>query len=149
VGRLVLWSAQPGMVDARGAVLASNRFAHLAVANPKTAPYGAAAVAVLKALGLADTLAPKLVTAESIAQAFQFVSTGNAELGFVALSQLRQPGKPVVGSYWLVPEQLHADIRQDAVLLKAGENKPAAKALLAYLKTAAARDVIRGFGYGP
>lgn len=149
LGRLVLWSAQPGFVDAQGAVLASGRFTHLAIANPKIAPYGAAGLAVLKARGLTDAVTPRLVTAESIAQAFQFVSTGNAELGFVALSQVAVPGKPATGSYWLVPPDLYGEIRQDAVLLKAGEKNPAAAALLAYLKSAAAKDVIRSFGYGP
>jgi molybdate transport system substrate-binding protein len=147
IGTLVLWSAQPGLVDDQGTVLATGRFSHLAVANPKTSPYGAAALEVLKARGLAGPLKPKLVTAESVAQAFQFVSTGNAELGFVALSQVLVPGRPVTGSYWRVPPTLHGEIRQDAVLLKAGEHNPAAQALLAYLKSAAARDVIQAFGY--
>jgi molybdate transport system substrate-binding protein len=97
---------------------------------------------------LTDAVTPRLVTAESIAQAYQFVSTGNAALGFVALSQVAVPGKPVVGSYWLVPPNLYGEIRQDAVLLKAGEKNAAAAALLAYLKGAAARDVIKSFGYG-
>lgn len=149
IGKLVLWSAQPGFVDEQGAVLANGRFAHLAIANPKVAPYGAAALDVLRARGLADALAPRLVTAESIAQAYQFVSTGNAELGFVALSQVAVPGKPVTGSYWLVPPALYGEIRQDAVLLRAGEKNPAATALLAHLKSAAARDTIRAWGYGP
>jgi molybdate transport system substrate-binding protein len=148
-GRLVLWSAKPGWVDAQGAVLASGRFAHLAIANPKVAPYGRAAMEVLRARGLADTLAPKLVTGESVAQAFQFVATGNAELGFVALSQVQVPGKASTGSAWVVPAAMHAPILQDAVLLKAGEHNPAASALLAYLKTAAARELMRSFGYGP
>ncbi len=148
VGRLALWSAQPGYVDDRGAVLARGRFAHLAIANPKIAPYGAAAIQTLQALGLADALAPRLVTAESVAQAFQFVATGNAELGFVALSQVAVPGRPAAGSFWLVPSHLYQPIRQDAVLLKQGESNPAAAALLAYLKTAAAQEVIRSFGYG-
>ncbi|MCE4537940.1 molybdate ABC transporter substrate-binding protein [Pelomonas sp. P7] len=148
VGKLVLWSAQPGLVDDQGAVLAAGRFAHLAIANPKVAPYGAAGMEVLKARGLGEAVAPKLVTAESIAQAYQFVSTGNAELGFVALSQVAVPGKPTVGSYWLVPSNLYGEIRQDAVLLRAGANKPAAAALLAYLKGAKARDIIKSFGYG-
>jgi molybdate transport system substrate-binding protein len=149
IGTLVLWSAQPGFVDERGEVLASGRFTHLAIANPKTAPYGAAALEALKALGLADRVAPRLVVAESIAQAFQFVATGNAELGFVALSQVAVPGKPATGSFWKVPANLHGEIRQDAVLLKHGERNPAAAALLDYLKTSAAREVIRAFGYGP
>lgn len=149
IGRLALWSAQPGYVDAEGAVLASGGYTHLAIANPKIAPYGRAGVEVLKARGLTDTVAPKLVTAESIAQAYQFVATGNAELGFVALSQVAVPGKPVTGSYWLVPPSLYGEIRQDAVLLKAGEKNPAATALLAYLKTPAAKAVIQSYGYGP
>lgn len=148
IGRLVLWSAQPGYVDDRGVVLAAGKFAHLAIANPKLAPYGAAALQVLKARGLSDALAPRLVTAESIAQAYQFVATGNAELGFVALSQVALPGKPVIGSYWLVPPSLYGEIRQDAVLLKAGEKNPAAAALLAYLKGEPARRVIQRYGYG-
>ena len=148
IGKLVLWSAQPGFVDDQGAVLAAGKFQHLAIANPKIAPYGAAGLEVLKARGLTDAVTPKLVTAESIAQAYQFVSTGNAELGFLALSQVAIPGKPVSGSYWLVPPTLYGEIRQDAVLLKTGEKNPAATALLAYLKTAAARDLIKSFGYG-
>ncbi|HEY1392921.1 MAG TPA: molybdate ABC transporter substrate-binding protein [Methylibium sp.] len=148
IGKLVLWSAKPGFVDAEGKVLAGNGFAHLAIANPKIAPYGAAALEVLKARGLLDTATPRLVTAESIAQAYQFVSTGNAELGFVALSQVAVPGKPVLGSYWLVPSTLYRQIRQDAVLLKTAENSAAARALLSYLKSAPARAVIESYGYG-
>jgi molybdate transport system substrate-binding protein len=146
-GRLVLWSAQPGLVDGQGAVLGTNRFAHLAMANPKLAPYGRAAMEVLRARDLAQSLAPRLVMGESIAQAYQFVFTGNAELGFVALAQVALPGKPAGGSSWLVPASLHSPIRQDAVLLKAGEHNPAATALLAYLKGDAARAVIRAHGY--
>jgi molybdate transport system substrate-binding protein len=149
VGRLVLWSPRPGLVDDQGAVLGKGGFAHLAIANPKTAPYGAAAMQVLQALGLAEVLVPRLVTGESIAQAYQFVVTGNAELGFVALSQVAVPGRPMQGSIWRVPATLHDEIRQDAVLLKAGAQNPAALALLAYLKGDAARATIRAFGYGP
>jgi molybdate transport system substrate-binding protein len=159
IGKLLLWSPQPGLVDDQGAVLASDRFAHLAIANPKLAPYGAAAMEVLRARGLAEKLAPRIVTGESIAQTFQFVSTGNAELGFVALSQVYAAptqgdrgalggGKPAGGSRWLVPQSLYNEIRQDAVLLKAGESDAAAKALLAYLKSPPAQDIIRSFGYG-
>ena len=149
IGKLVLWSAQPGYVDDQGAVLATGTYAHLAIANPKLAPYGQAGAEVLKARGLVDAIAPKLVTAESIAQAYQFVATGNAELGFVALSQVAVPGKPLTGSYWLVPPSLYGEIRQDAVLLKTGEKNPAAAALLAYLKSPAAKAVIQSYGYGP
>ena len=148
IGKLVLWSAQPGYVDDQGAVLAAGKFAHLAVANPKLAPYGQAGMEVLKARGLADAMTPKLVTAESIAQAYQFVATGNAELGFVALSQVATPGKPVTGSYWLVPASLYGEILQDAVLLNTGAKNPAAAALLAYLKSAPAKAVIQAYGYG-
>lgn len=147
IGQLVLWSAQPGLVDAQGAVLASGRFGKLAIANPKLAPYGAAAMEVLKARGLADSLGPKLVQAESIAQAYQFAFTGNAELAFVALSQVVVPGKPAAGSLWRVPPQLHAELRQDAVLLKPGENNPAARALLEHLKSPAVRSLIQSYGY--
>jgi molybdate transport system substrate-binding protein len=148
-GRLVLWSAQPGLVDEQGAVLGSDRFRRVAIANPKLAPYGRAAMEVLHSRGLAQALAPRLVTGESIAQAYQFVFTGNAELGFVALSQVALPGKPASGSSWVVPVSLHSPIRQDAVLLKAGENNPAATALLAWLRSDAARSVIQSYGYGP
>ncbi|HPG79571.1 molybdate ABC transporter substrate-binding protein [Piscinibacter sp.] len=148
IGKLVLWSAQPGFVDDQGAVLASDKVKHVAIANPKVAPYGAAAMEVIKARGLSDAVTPKLVTAESIAQAYQFVATGNAELGFVALSQVAVPGRPTPGSYWAVPANLYGEIRQDAVLLKAGADNPAAKALLDYLKSDAAKKLIREFGYG-
>ncbi len=147
VGTLVLWSAEPGVVDSQGQVLGSDKLRHVAIANPKTAPYGAAAMQVMQARGLAAALAPKLVTAESIARAYQFVATGNAEIGFVALSQVAVPGKPMTGSYWLVPRELYGEIRQDAVLLKAGEANPAARALLDFLKGDTARQIIQAFGY--
>lgn len=148
IGRLVLWSAQPGFVDDQGAVLGSGKVKHVAIANPKVAPYGAAAMEVIKVRGLSDAVTPKLVTAESIAQAYQFAATGNAELGFVALSQVALPGKPATGSYWIVPSNLYGEIRQDAVLLKVGADNPAAKALLDYLKSEPAKKLIREFGYG-
>ena len=147
VGRLVLWSARPGFVDGAGAVLRTGRFEHLAIANPQTAPYGAAAVQTLRALGLHDALAPRLVQGENIAQAHQFVASGNAELGFVALSQVFRDGVFTAGSAWRVPASLHAPIRQDAVLLAAGRDRPAALALLRYLQGDAARDIVRSYGY--
>lgn len=147
IGQLVLWSAQPGLVDDQGAVLASDKFAKLAIANPKVAPFGAAGIEVLKVKGLLEALTPKLVTGDSIAQAYQFVSTGNAEIGFVALSQVAVPGKPMTGSMWKVPQSLYGQIRQDAVLLKAGQDNPGAKALLDYLKSAPAKAVIASYGY--
>jgi molybdate transport system substrate-binding protein len=148
VGKLALWSLQPGLVDDQGAVLAGGKFAHLAIASPKLAPYGTAALEVLSARGLEQSLAPKLVRGESVAQTYQFVATGNAELGFVALSQLLTPGTAAVGSFWLVPPALYTPIRQDAVLLQPGRASVAARALLAWLKTEPARSVMEIYGYG-
>jgi molybdate transport system substrate-binding protein len=147
VGALVLWSSQPGLVDDQGAVLATGRFRHMALANPKLAPYGAAAEQVLRARGLAQALAPRLVTAESVGQAYQFISTGNAELGFVSLAQVMVPGRPIPGSHWRVPPALHAPLQHDAVLLNPGAQNPAAHALLAYLRSAPAQAVMVAHGY--
>jgi len=147
VGRLVLWSAKANYVDATGAVLKTGDFTHLAIANPKTAPYGAAAVAVIDKLGLTARLQPRLVQGENIAQAFQFASTGNAELGFVAQAQVWRDGKFTAGSGWIVPATLHAPIRQDAALLTRGAKNPAAQALLDYLRTDKAKALIRAYGY--
>jgi molybdate transport system substrate-binding protein len=146
-GVLVLWSPKPGYVDAAGAVLRKGAFRHLAIANPKVAPYGVAAVEALDSLGLLDATRPKLVQGETVAQAFQFVASGNAELGFVALSQVAAPDAPVAGSYWTVPARLHTPIQQDAILLQRGARSPAAVALLDYLKASKARDIIRSYGY--
>jgi molybdate transport system substrate-binding protein len=147
VGALVLWSTQPGLVDAQGAVLTTGRFRHLALANPKLAPYGAAAEQVLQARGLAQALAPRWVVAESVAQAYQFISTGNAELGFVALAQVMAPGRPIPGSHWRVPPALHAPLLHDAALLNPGAQNPAARALLAYLRSAPAQAIMLAHGY--
>jgi molybdate transport system substrate-binding protein len=147
VGRLVLWSAKAGYVDAGGAVLKTGDFKHLSIANPKTAPYGAAAVAVIDKLGLTTQLQPRIVQGENIAQAWQFASTGNAELGFVAQSQVWRDGKFTTGSGWIVPASMHAPIRQDAALLTKGAKNPAAQALLQYLRTDKAKALIRSFGY--
>ena len=147
IGQLVLWSADSSVVDAQGAVLNAPLNGKLALADPKLAPYGAAALQVLQQRGLADKLRPHFVLGENIAQTFQFVKTGNASMGFVALSQVMQDGKVTSGSAWLVPAALHEPIRQDAVLLQQGANNPAAKALLQYLRTDAARAVIRAYGY--
>jgi molybdate transport system substrate-binding protein len=147
IGTLVLWSAQPGGVDAKAEVLKKNQFNKLALANPKLAPYGRAAVEVLTGMGLLETLTPKFVLGENIAQTWQFVSTGNAELGFVALSQVMKDGKISSGSAWIVPGKLHSPIRQDAVILNAGRGNPAADALLKYLKGDKARAIIKAYGY--
>lgn len=148
LGTLVLWSAQPGLVDAQGAVLGGGQFKHLALANPKLAPYGAAAVQVLQKLGVEQAVQPRLLQGESVAQVFQWVASGNAELGFVALSQVLADGKSGSGSLWRVPAGLHAPIRQDAALLTPGKDNAAAIALLQYLRGDKARAVIEAFGYG-
>ena len=146
-GRLVLWSADAQRVDAQGEVLKKGGFKHLAIAAPALAPYGAAAIQTLTQLGLLNALTPRLVQGESIGQTYSFVATGNAELGFVALSQVTENGKLRQGSGWIVPTPLHAPLHQDAVLLTKGKDNPAATALLAFLKTDRARTVIRSFGY--
>jgi molybdate transport system substrate-binding protein len=147
VGRLVLWSAKDGYVDAAGNVLKTGDFRHLSIANPKTAPYGAAAVSTLERLGLRDRLQPRIVQGENIAQAWQFASTGNAELGFVAQSQVWRDGRFTSGSGWIVPASMHEPIRQDAALLNKGSANPAARALLQYLRSDKAKALIRSFGY--
>lgn len=147
IGKLVLWSARDGYVDPHGDVLRNENFAHLAIGNPKTAPYGAAAVETLKKLNQYERLQPRLVQGENISQTQQFVSTGNAELGFVALSQVWNDGKLVSGSAWIVPSKLYSPIRQDAVILKKGAANPAARAFEAYLKSDKARAIIRTYGY--
>ena len=151
IGQLVLWSAKPGLVDSQGAVLADlasgPRTGKLAMADPKLAPYGAAALQVMDRRSLTAPLRPHIVTGENIAQTFQFVKTGNAVLGFVALSQVMVDGQLSGGSAWVVPAALHEPIRQDALLLKAGQGNPAAQALLQYLRSDAARQVIRAHGY--
>jgi len=147
IGKLVLWSAQDGYVDAKGEILKTGDFKHLSLANPKTAPYGAAAIEVLKKLGTFERVEPRLVQGENIAQAHQFVATGNAQLGFVALSQVYKDGKLASGSAWIVPTTLYAPIRQDAAILAKGLHNPAAKALAEYLKSDKARAVIKSYGY--
>ena len=147
IGRLALWSADAKWVDDQGAILKSDRFRHLAIANPKTAPYGAAALEVIDQLGLLASLKPRFVQGENIGQAHQFAATGNAELGFVALSQIWKDGKLTGGSAWIVPNTMHSAIRQDAVLLNPGRNNPAAQALLDYLKGDKARRIIKTYGY--
>jgi len=144
IGRLVLYSTTPGLVDGRGAVLRKLGDDKLALADPATAPYGVAAIEAMRKLGVYERLGPRIVTGSSIAQAYQFVATGAAPLGFVALSQvIAVPG----GSRWIVPARLHRPIEQQAVLLKAGENNPAAAAFLKFLKDRAALAVIKRYGY--
>ena len=147
VGTLALWSAKDGYVDPEGQVLKEGTYQHLAIANPKAAPYGLAATQVLEKMGLTEKVKDKLVEGQNITQAYQFVSTGNAQLGFVALSQIYKDGKVSSGSAWIIPEALHDPIKQDAVILKKGANNPAAKALTEYLKGPKAAAMIKSFGY--
>lgn len=147
IGTLVLWSARSDYVDAQGEVLNKGQFNKLALANPKLAPYGKAAVETLNKLGLFAALEPRFVQGENIAQTFQFVSTGNAELGFVALSQVMKDGRIASGSAWVVPGNLHTPIRQDAVILSNGKDNAAAIALMKYLKENKARAIIKAYGY--
>ena len=147
IGKLVLWSKQPGLVDAKGDVLKTGPFERLAVADPKLAPYGAAAMETLSKLGLLSRWQGKLVQGENIAQAYQFVLTENAPLGFVAMSQVFADGRITQGSAWLVPAHLHNPIRQDAMVLASGKDNAAALALAGYLRGEKARQIIRSYGY--
>ena len=147
IGKVVLWSADPKLIDGKGEVLKKGGFKHIALANPKTAPYGAAALQVMGKLGVAEQLKPLFVQGENISQTHQFVSTGAAELGFVAYSQVIKNGQVGSGSGWIIPGNLYDPIRQDAVILAKGKDKPAAIALLKFLKSDKAKEVIRSFGY--
>ncbi|MEF2551604.1 molybdate ABC transporter substrate-binding protein [Aurantimonas sp. A2-1-M11] len=142
-GQLVLYSAEPGVMIGPD-TLEAGAFDQIAIANPETAPYGAAAVEAMKALGVYDALRSKIVQGQSIGQAYQFVETGNAEVGFVALGQVSQTE---AGARWIVPQDLYAPIRQDAVLLKAGEANPAAVAFVEFLKGDEAAAIIETYGY--
>lgn len=147
IGKLALWSANPHTVDAQGKVLTSNRFNKLALANPKTAPYGEAAIEALTALQLKHQLEPKFVMGENISQTFQFVESGNAEIGFIALSQVTRNNRLTAGSLWLVPDKLYTPIRQDTVLLTNGKDSNAARQLLFFLKSETALHIIKSYGY--
>lgn len=147
IGRLVLWSSKEAIVDDKGMVLKQGRFDHIALANPTLAPYGAAAMEAMKALGVVDALTPKFVQGESIAQTYQFIATGNALLGFVAMSQVYEEGKLQSGSAWIVPSNLYSPIRQDAVILERGKGNSAAAVLMKYLKGKKAKAVIESYGY--
>ncbi len=147
IGRLVLWSPDEKLVDQQGSVLQSDQFRFIAIANARVAPYGRAAVQTMQKLGVLGKIEPRVVQGESISQTYQFVSTGNAQLGFVALSQVFEQGKMKPGSAWVVPESMHEQLKQDAVLLNPGRESAAATGLLAYLKSDKARKIIEGYGY--
>lgn len=146
-GQLVLWSAQTGYVDNAGEVLKTGTWRHIAIANPKLAPYGAAAQETLQKLNLADSVAQRTVLGENIGQTYQFAASGNAELGFVAASQVMKDGKLQSGSAWIVPAELYSPIRQDAIVLQRASSNPAAQALLDYLKGPQARAIMQSYGY--
>jgi len=146
-GRLVLWSAKLGLVDEKAAVLLRNEFKYLAIAAPKLAPYGAAAMEAMTKIGMLSLLQAKLVTGESIGQTFSMIASGNAELGFVAMSQVYEDNKLKRGSAWVVPAHLHSPLKQDAVLLARGKNNPAALQLMTFMKSGQARAILNSFGY--
>ncbi len=145
IGKLVLWSPKEGYVDPQGNVIKGQKFRHLAIANPKLAPYGKAAQQVLLAQGVWKALRGRMVRGENIGQTFQFVKSGNAELGFVAYSQVKRPGHPIEGSWWEVPQALYAPIEQQAVLLKENE---AARAFMLFVQSDVALEIIQSYGYG-
>ena len=147
IGSLVLWSADTDLVDAAATVLREGRFERLAIANPTLAPYGAAALEVLENLNLQAIVQGKIIRGANIAQAYQYVSTGNAEIGMVALSQVVEDGKIARGSGWIVPVNLHTPIRQDAVLLSQAENNVAAREFLQFLRSTQGKQIIESFGY--
>lgn len=147
IGTLTLWSSHDALVDSQGKVLKQGQFRKLALANPRLAPYGVAAVETLTAMGLVESTRDRWVMGENISQAFQFVYSGAAPLGLVALSQVRAETASGKGSAWVVPEHLHAPIRQDAVLLRPAENNPVARKLLEYVQGSAARGLIEAYGY--
>jgi len=147
IGRLVLWSPDEKLVDQGGGVLKTDKFKFLSIANAKVAPYGRAAVQTMQKLGVLTSIEPRVVQGESITQTHQFVTTGNAQLGFVALSQVWENGKFKSGSAWIVPEDMHEQLKQDIVLLNAGKDSKAALALVEYLKSDKAKKIIDRYGY--
>lgn len=147
LGKLVLWSAKPGFVDDKGAVLSKGSYNKIAYADPKLAPYGLAAKETLEGLGLWNNVQSKLVTGESIAQTYQYAATGNADLAFIALSQISKDGKVIDGSWWIVPQKMYNPIRQSAVLLSGAKDRAAAQAFLDFMKSEKAAAIIRSFGY--
>jgi molybdate transport system substrate-binding protein len=148
IGKLVLWSAKAGYVDDKGAVLSNASYNKLSYADPKLAPYGLAAQETLQKMNLWDKVQSKLVTGDSITQTYQFAATGNAELAFIALSQITKDGKVTDGSLWIVPSDLYSPIKQAAVQLSAAKDKTTAQSFLSYLKSEKALTIIRSFGYG-
>lgn len=148
-GKLVLWSADARRVDAHGDILRNRTLGKVAYANPQLAPYGAAALQVMESLQLTRALKPRLVQGESIGQTYTFVFSGNADVGFVALSQVLQAGRLRSGSAWMIPQSLYSPILQDAVVLQRGSGNAAAMALVQLLRSPQVRDLLRGYGFAP
>lgn len=144
-GRIVLWSPKADVVDSGGNVLKHSDINYIAIANPKLAPYGKAAQEFLQSQSLWEKLRPILVRGENISQTFQFVKSGNAELGFIAYSQIKQLGKKIDGSYWVVPQSAYKPIDQQVVLLK---DTKASRKFWNFLKSTPSRNIIKSFGYG-
>lgn len=149
LGKITLWSATPNIISGDGkSILQARKFKHIAIANPRTAPYGKAALQTMQKLGLWNEVRPLVVQGENIGQTFQFVASQNAELGFVALSQILDPKNKIKGKRWDVPEKLYDSLKQDVVILKKGNSNPGAKALWEYLQSNAAKLIIKKYGYG-
>ncbi|WP_354624065.1 molybdate ABC transporter substrate-binding protein [Psychromonas sp. MME2] len=146
-GQLVLWSKDPKQIDIQGKILSTNELNHLAIANPKTAPYGAAAITVLKNMGLYEQLTPKLVLGQNVGQSFQQISSGAVKQGIIALSQILDNGKIIGGSSWIIPTSLYSLIKQDAIVLNKGKQNSAAIAFLDFLKSPVCLEIIRSYGY--
>lgn len=144
IGKIILWSPIADYVDSEGQVLNQGKFRHLAIANPRHAPYGQAAREVLQAKGLWDALTPRLVQGENIDQAFHFVYSGNAELGFVALSQVMRSGRSRNGSWWEIPQSLYTPITQQAVIIN---DRPSVRMFVAFMKSGTARKIMHKHGY--
>jgi molybdate transport system substrate-binding protein len=147
IGKLVLWSPQEGLVDAKGEILQQGKFEHLSLADPQVGPYGVIAQEAMTNLNVWEKLQPKLLLHENMTKTYQTIKTGESQLGFVALSMLN-PNQRIVGSFWVVPTNLYTPIEQQAILLPAGKNNQAALAFLDFLKTPRARNTIESYGYG-
>jgi molybdate transport system substrate-binding protein len=145
VGRIVLWSPKAEYVDSQGKILQQKPFRHIAIANPRLAPYGKAAQEFLQARGLWEGLQDRMVRGENIGQTFQFVRSGSAELGIIAYAQVKRPGHSFEGSLWEIPPSEYTPIAQQAVLLK---DDPVAREFITYIKSPEAVAIILGFGYG-
>lgn len=146
-GRLVLWSAQPGLVDDKGSVLNTGNFDRLAIPNPIYSPYGVAAKETLTKLTMWNAIQKKLKKGDDVTQTYQLAASDRADLAFIAQSQIMHEGKVAVGSWWLVPASMHKPIRQSAVLLSSSKEQAAAKVFLEFLRSEKARAVMRGFEY--